>query len=322
MNGSFSWQFEEYGLPKHQKPIITTGVTAFTATTDLVLDAKEYNDRPLIGLIIGSPGSGKTSAMQYYMRQLEPRAHTLLPACIDIRVPPNVCSKALVEKLYSRLGEEPRRTNSRHEILHDARDVVLANDIKLIFVDEAAQLNAEGFEFLRYLFDTTGCAILFIGTAETLRKIRLHRELAERIGAYLKFPEPTEEEVLNSILPQLSIAHWSFDPANEKDIEMGKQLWASVQPSLRHLCTVLTKASTLMIWQERKQITKQALQAGFLSGLPPLRQDVPLNSLEQEEEQQEEQEGVERTDYEKDSEARHRNRSEKGQGKNADDESS
>jgi hypothetical protein len=155
-----------------------------------------------------------------------------------------------------------------------------------------------------------------------LRKIRLHGKLADRIGAYLKFPEPTEEEVLATILPQLSIAHWSFDPAKEKDIEMGKQLWASVQPSFRNLCTVLTKASTLIIWQERKQITKQELKTAFLSGLPILGTDAPLSHIEQKEEQQEEQEDGKHTGYEKRSEDRHKNRDKKGQGKHDDDGSS
>jgi Cdc6-like AAA superfamily ATPase len=315
------WQFEEYGLPKNQKTIITTGVTQFTTTTDLILDAKALNDRPMMGLVTGSLGSGKTCAMQYYMRQLELRAYTMLPACIDIRIPPEASSKALVETVFKRFGEKARRTNNRYQILMDARDAVLDHDIKLIFADEAEQLNTQGFEFLRYIFDTTGCAIMFIGSKEILQKIRFHENIREDIGTHLKFPEPEEEEVIKTILPQLTFAHWNFDPANEKDVEMGKLLWESVKPSFRNLCNVLNSASTLVHWQERKGITKRMLKAGFLSGLPQSRKNAPLSQLnDEEEEKEEDQEDTEHSDYEKSSEDRKREKNKRRKRKATDAE--
>lgn len=65
-----------------------------------------------------------------------------------------------LETLFLRHGEKLHPTIDHHIL---ARDAVLANDVKLIFVDEAEQLHTEGLEGLRSLFETTGCAVLLIG---------------------------------------------------------------------------------------------------------------------------------------------------------------
>jgi DNA transposition AAA+ family ATPase len=73
-----------------------------------------------------------------------------------------------LKALSLRFGDKSHQTNSGHSRFRDAREVVLSHDVKLIFVDEAEQLNTQGLEFLRTLVDATDCAILFIGSAGTM----------------------------------------------------------------------------------------------------------------------------------------------------------
>ena len=59
------------------------------------------------------------------------------------------------------------------------------------------------------------------------------------------FAPPTEHEILQSVLPQLLVLGWSFDPENDVDRQLGEKIWQAVKPSLRRLRTLLQTASLL-----------------------------------------------------------------------------
>lgn len=291
--------FQEDGVPDGKTIIETQSVTNFVTQADFLIHCRTQNKKTMIGITTGRPGSGKTTAIQYYLyRQSTLGSPVFLPSCIMIRVPPQAPPKALATVIYSCFGQKARRSNSRHEILQDAAEAVLSNNVKLIFVDEAEQLETIGFEFLRYISDIVGCPLLLVGSSEILRKIRSQENFAQRVGSYMEFQDPDEHEVLETILPQLQIPFWHFDPSSARDRERGQDLWRSVGPSFGNLCTVIHKASGFVGWQNQQRITRSDLQNAFRSSLQ-LPKEAPLH-----EEKEEEEDHPDRTEAEEISEAK------------------
>jgi type II secretory pathway predicted ATPase ExeA len=290
--------FQEDGLPDSEAIIETHSVMNFVTQADFLIHCKAQNKKTMIGITTGRPGSGKTVAIQYYLHRQRISSPVVFPPCIMIRVSPQASSKALAEAIYTCFGQKARRSNSRHEILEDAAEAVLSNNVKLILVDEAEQLEIIGFEFLRYISDITGCPILLVGSPEILRKVRSQEKFVDRVGSYMEFQDPSEQEVLETILPQLQIPFWHFDPSSARDVERGKDLWRSVQPSFRHLCVVIHKASGLIGWQNQQRITRSELQNAFRSSLQ-IPKEAPFN-----EEIKEEKDHPDRTEAEELSEAK------------------
>src|SRR6266699_419140 len=44
---------------------------------------------------------------------------------------------------------------NRFKMADEAAEAILSNDLKILFVDDPEQLNAEGFDFLRYIYAKT-----------------------------------------------------------------------------------------------------------------------------------------------------------------------
>lgn len=125
-------------------------------------------------------------------------------------------------------------------------------------------------------------AFIAIERTHPCSKVRNQEKFAGRVGAAMEFENPDEQEVLETILPQLTTPFWHFDPSSPKDVERGKALWASVGPSFRTLCQVIDKASGLIGWQNQQRITRSALQSAFHSSLRIPKQ-TPIDDDEQEE---------------------------------------
>lgn len=52
----------------------------------------------------------------------------------------------------------------------------------------------------------------------------MHEKFSGRVGLRLDFLPPDEEEVTSTILPQLVLPGWSFDPTVEADVLLGREL--------------------------------------------------------------------------------------------------
>jgi hypothetical protein len=98
----------------------------------------------------------------------------------------------------------------------EAAVAIMNNDLKILFVDEADLLNVDGFEFLRYIFNKTGCPIVVVGLRQILQVIREYEKFGSRVGPHIEFRPPDEEEVLTKILPQLLVPHWKFDLSSRR----------------------------------------------------------------------------------------------------------
>lgn len=263
-NRDLNSHFEENRLPSGQHPIVTRSMETFLLFVDMLMRSKQHNGYSTMGVVTGLSGVGKTIAIQTFLNSLQDRSHTGLPAGIEIQVTPKSTPRALVGKLLRRLGEKPPKNNTnRYQIADEAVEAIINNDLKILFVDEADLLNLDGFEFLRYIFKTTGCPIVVVGLPEFLRVIREYEKFGDRVGPHIDFRPPDEDEVLFKILPQLKMPCWRFDPSSEADIAMAKELWEHTKPSFRNLRTVLQYASLLSELYEKERISRDLLQQSW-----------------------------------------------------------
>ena len=252
--------FDDDDLPPGQLPIVTKSVEQFNFFVGFIIHSKEKTGYSTMAIVTGKAGSGKTVAIQTFLKGLVPRTHTGLPTCVAIKVKPGSTPRAMLEDLLLCFGERPRTRLNSYKIADEAANAIVNNDLKGLFVDEADQLSAECFEFLRYIFNKTGCPIILVGESRIKQVVRPYEKFKSRVGPHIDFLPPTEEEVLQTILPALTLPYWSFDPTSATDLKMGKELWASVRPSFRSLRVVLQYASLYADMLGGKPITTKIIK--------------------------------------------------------------
>ncbi len=321
--------FEEDRLPLGQKLIITQNIIKFDMFARKVIEAKEQTGYSLMGLATAKSGWGKSIALHNYLDNVPRHPHTGLPTCIGIRVKPQANPRVLLADLYARLGERAPRRLTRFNIADEAAKIIMATDLRGIFTDESNQLGADGLEFLRYVFDKTACPVIIVGLPDIMTVIQRYTTLGDRIGHELHFLPYTEDEVLNTILPELIIPHWVYDPVSEADRKMGQELWAHARSSFRGLRTLLVKAS-----QFSEEVAKTPAEARITPDIlqlvytrRPRRQtslsNQPEETVEPDPPQTDEvetQPETPQTNFEADSEMRHDARKKKKPGEDGEDE--
>jgi DNA transposition AAA+ family ATPase len=227
------------GLPPDQPTIQTRNIRKFVAFMKLVRSWTRY---PKIVVADGAAGIGKTIATQYYLSTLQLRSHTALPACILIRLKSRSSGRALAKDILIALKVSPRGQN-----VYELQDQVVAAffnaELEMLIIDEADFLTEESFEVLRYILDKTKCRIVLVGLPRIMTVIRKHDKFMSRVGDRLQFEPLEEDEVINTVLPDMVFSQWKFDAQNAADVEMGKYLWSRTTPSLRTLRNVLDRAN-------------------------------------------------------------------------------
>ncbi len=262
----------ENRLPLGQAPILTTSVQRFQVYMQFLMQSREQTGYATMGAITGDAGVGKTIAIQIYLQSLSPRAYTGFPACVCIKVRPRSTAKALAKQLITTLNGE----HAGHNVYDMEAVAVLAirrNDLDLILVDEGDWLNVESFEFLRHVFDRTGCPIVIVGLPRIMRVINRHEKFASRVGLHMEFLPLAQEEVLTTVLPALTLPYWHYHADDQADREMGITLWQQVCPSFRKLRVVLQYASQTARARKVERITSDILAETFrLTHIPQVPQ--------------------------------------------------
>ena len=290
--------FDENNLPPGQSPIVTNSMEQFLLFVDMIMQSKQKTGYSTMAVVTGLAGVGKTIAIQTFLKSLADRSHTGFPAGLGITITPGSTTKAIVEILLKGLGEKPRRINSnRYKIADEAAEALVNYDLQIVFVDEAELLNVDGFEFLRYIFNKSGCPIVVVGLRQILRVIAVYEKFESRIGPHIEFHPPRDDEVFSTILPQLIIPRWKFDPSSEADIVMGMELWNRTKPSFRNLRKVLQYASLLAELHEKERISLDILKQSCQMMINP---KYPVETLQAEDPEEESQ-----TEFERESERRH-----------------
>lgn len=239
--------FDEDHLPLGQDPIETKSVKQLASFANLLLTTRQQTGYSAIAVITGFPGVGKSTAVQAFLQKAAARAQAGSPSCIEMRVKPNSTPRAFVEDLLLRLEaiRSPRLEPNRYRLADRAAEIIVARDIGLIVVDEAEQLRADGFEFLRYIYGKSGCPLLLVGDGRLLPMLNRQPKFSSRAPLQQEFLPPEDDEILTLVLPQLHFAHWIFDPAQPDDKAMGEDLWFHAKQSFRNLRFLLQFASSI-----------------------------------------------------------------------------
>src|SRR5947209_2775986 len=161
----------ENRLPVGQAPILTTSVKRFHAYMQFMMQSRAETGYATMDVITGDAGVAKT--------------------------------------LIATLNGEQAGHNV-YDMEAVAAEAIRRNDLDLILVDEGDWLNVESFEFLRHIFDRTGCPIVIIGLPRTMRVITRHEKFVSRVGLHMEFLPLTQEEVLTTVLPALTLPYWQY----------------------------------------------------------------------------------------------------------------
>jgi DNA transposition AAA+ family ATPase len=272
----------ENRLPVGQAPIMTTSVKRFHAYMQFMMRSRAETGYATMGVITGDAGVGKTIALQTYLQALTPRAYSGFPACVSIKVSPRSTAKALAKTLIATLNGEQAGHNV-YDMEAVSAEAIRRNDLDLLLVDEGDWLNVESFEFLRHIFDRTGCPIVIVGLPRILRVITRHEKFVSRVGLHMEFLPLTQEEVLTTVLPALTLPYWQYHQDDSADREMGRVLWQRVCPSLRKLRVVLQYASQIARARQAERITPAILTETFrLTLIPqiPIPREMPASMSE------------------------------------------
>lgn len=288
--------FDRDQLPPGQKPIETRSLQRFQMFVGMISQSKQKTGYTTMGAMTGGPGIGKTIALLDLAQKQALRISLGLPDYIVIKVQPRPNPRTLLEQLLRAFGEKPRSISSnRHKIADDAVEVIFSNDPKTIFWDDADNLNVDCFDFLVYIFDQTRCPIVIVGLPQIWRVVNHYEKFSSRVGLRCDFLPPDEQEVLEIILPQITLPLWSFDPMNMEDLLMGRELWRWVKPSFRNLRTVLQYASLFAEAQGKERITLPILEQSYQATPIPKHQRVVTRADAVEDEREETQTQYEKT---------------------------
>lgn len=248
----------ENTLPPNQAPIMTQAMRRLFAFFHVLVSGPTQTGYPMMGVVTGLPGMGKTIAVQAFLDQLTDIPGIGVPTCVAIKVAPRATAKSVAAELLQHISGQ----RTKHNIFETETVVVEAikrHFLDLIVVDEGDALTIESFEMLRHIFDRSGCPIVIVGLPAIRRVIGSHEKFRSRVGCHLYFAPPTSEEIRTTILPNLIVPHWSFDASDLTDAPLGQFFTQHAGWSLRTIRTILTIASQLAQHQHLTRITLPVL---------------------------------------------------------------
>lgn len=231
-------------LPSNQLPIETSALVLFGKQMTMLVNAKSFTGYPLMGVVTGEAGLGKTVSCISFANSFAPQLHTQLPACIYLKIPPRPTPDRVSAVVAASLGIKVDATAGTTPV-EQAIEIIAASDIKLMIADEADWLDEECFEILRYIHDEAQISIAVVGLDNLVNVIRSKEKFRSRVGLRSSFKQLDQSEILNTVLPQLVFPHWRFDPTNSQDVELGTYIWDIVRPSFRRLRKLLQAASLI-----------------------------------------------------------------------------
>lgn len=268
-------------LPKNQPLIQTSGVKRLFRILDGVLLSEPETGYSGMAIVTGGAGIGKSVTVQYYMDQMKPLAHTGLPAGLLMKVGPRSTPRALAKSIVERLEGRARGRNTT-ELADEAAEAILAYDLKLFTYDECNRLNEESFDVLRHIHDCTGCPIVLVGLPTLLKVIQSQRQFDSRVGKREVFRPLTRQEVLTTVLPQLVMPYWQYNPEHPEDLAMGTDLVKRAGPSWRKLRVALQNASQIAKRRKAERITPAILHESYrMAGMKPQQEEEPVSPDEQ-----------------------------------------
>jgi type II secretory pathway predicted ATPase ExeA len=236
-------------FPQHQLPIDTSNLQDFRQLLADTIRSKE--DYPIMSLVIGDPGTGKSTALWHCLSEYLVRSHTGNPEVLAFLIRDSSTALRLATDITTRLLIKPKGRTSA-ALADEALEAIKQNEIKALCFDEVDQLNEQTLELIRYLHDEGKTPIMLVGSPEIKSLLTRHTKFKSRIGSQVTFADLEPHEVYTKLLPSLLYSQWIFDATREEDRIMGEYLWNQVKPSLRYLRHVLRMANESAKKQNRR----------------------------------------------------------------------
>jgi DNA transposition AAA+ family ATPase len=265
-------------LPTGQEPILTSNITRFSVQADLQRNSSSAS--ATVGIVVGAPGTGKTTAAYLYLAYGNQQQQSPPTRCVLVNVMPQSTTKALLYSITHRISD-CQQTHTSHEAFQQALLALEQGRTQLLMLDNGDYLRREHLEILRALAEQTTCSIMLIGLPRLLAYMKTHPPFAARVGPILRFRPLPDEEVFTTFLPQLNLPGWAFDPENEAHHPLGEYLWKNARPSLRRLHMILSYANQLAQMRGQATITHETIRLAVHMMTPS---DYPCRSQSEEEE--------------------------------------
>lgn len=237
-------------MPRHHLNLtgaVTIKTPHYAFTARLVPTVVEY---AAIGAVYGEAGNGKTFSVQ--------------SALESVKIPTvEIASLRRPTMKYIALSVLEGITKVRHsgELMRLTEDLraVLAEERRLVVIDEAQNLSTECFEYLRHLHDDprTDFALLFVGGNRCWDVIARHPMLRSRIWHKVEF-RPLSVAEVRKIMPRYHAIYC------EAEVELLLEIDEEFAHGNFRNWAAFTKTAALMCEErKRKAIDRQIVDATF-----------------------------------------------------------
>jgi hypothetical protein len=178
------------GLPS----VPTVATPDFRKAQVVAADATDLRE---IAVMSGDPGLGKSFAVYHYV------ANQQLP-WLWLDMPPKASPKEIVVRLLRGLTGGCEQRLPVYELADELCDV-LAEQPRVVIIDEAQHLDSHGLHQLRYLHDRPDAdwALLFVGGVGCEKTLACDPQLDDRIAGRVRF-RPLDGEILLETLDAFS----------------------------------------------------------------------------------------------------------------------
>jgi hypothetical protein len=165
-----------------------------TPTAQSICDLVSFcRDTKSMGLIVGNPGVGKTTALTHF-------AKTFYEARLCSMSPAHSSMSGALAKVCTALKSYPARSiREMHEVICNA--LSWSGEIDILMFDEAQHLTNQTLEELRCIHDQTDTAMVFSGNATFQSRFNkakgaVFAQFTSRVSMRLELWEPTSEDIL------------------------------------------------------------------------------------------------------------------------------
>jgi len=228
-----------------------------TKTAQAIIDVLQYAQALKdMGLIIGSPGTGKTMTIDYY-RASHPSVFvaTMEPA------------KSSTHHLLAELANVLRLSERSVLAISDAVVKRLKDRDALLVVDEAQHLQSGAIDQLRTIHDKARCGVVLVGNESIIGKLgdpdRTPQlaQLYSRFGMRITLSRPVNADV------DALLKAWSVEDKDERSF---MRLVASKPVGLRALTKTMVAAGAMAAGQDEKRAIGHLRDAWARVGAGPI----------------------------------------------------
>lgn len=246
-------------LPLQLEIIETSSITGLRAFVQELFQIREDTGQVPVGVVTGKAGNGKTVGGMACLENFRQNSYSLLPHWLWINVFQHLRKELLMRAILAQIEGAPLRKTGKLPTIKTIAEALVDNEIELIVVDEAENLNPACRTFIEELSDQSRTIFLFLGLPKLRQQIS-QSDWLTKAARIFDFKMPATEELMNEFLPQMKIPYWQFDPNREEDRELGQYLCKLEGMSLRKLRTTLQAASFIAETEGNTRINRVTVE--------------------------------------------------------------